>query len=219
MTRLFGVGDQEVGKALCDTPPDIDVRGDVIARNAHDKATQLEDSPRPGTPWTTQVDGAYVRVRQHATGARKRGVTPATSRKLQAIGRPRGGPTTRIIVLSDRGGRLARFSIAPGNVGEVRALAPLLEGVETGELIADSAYDSGKVRRMLAARGIVATIKPLPQRKVDLPWNRWSYERRHLVENLFADLKQFRGIATRHCKLASRYEALLCLTAWYVATR
>jgi len=39
------------------------------------------------------------------------------------------------------------------------------------------------------------------------------------VENLFAVLKQFRGLATRYCKLARMFEALVCLAGWYVATR
>jgi len=49
------------------------------------------------------------------------------------------------------------------------------------------------VRTTLADRGTVATIRPLPQRKVEPKRSRESYARRHLVENLFADLKQFRG--------------------------
>ena len=144
-------------------------------------------------------------------------MTPETWRKLQAIGRSRGGPTTRIIALSDRGGRLARFSIAPGNVGEVRSLLALLEDVPTGEIIGDAACDAAYVREHLAARGIVATITPLRQRRLEP--DRESYARRHLVENLFSDLKQFQGPATRYAKLASRYEAMLCLVARFIATR
>lgn len=46
-----------------------------------------------------------------------------------------------------------------------------------------------------------------------------TYKARHLVENAFADLKQFRGIATRYCKLASTFEESLALACWYVDTR
>ena len=46
-----------------------------------------------------------------------------------------------------------------------------------------------------------------------------AYQARHLVENTFADLKQFRGIATRYCKLAVTYLALVALTAVVVNTR
>jgi len=43
--------------------------------------------------------------------------------------------------------------------------------------------------------------------------------RRHLVENLFATLKQFWGFATRYCKLASTFRSMVCLAGWFVATR
>ena len=42
---------------------------------------------------------------------------------------------------------------------------------------------------------------------------------RHLVENLVADPKQFRGLATRYCKLASRFRAFICMAGWVLATR
>ena len=46
-----------------------------------------------------------------------------------------------------------------------------------------------------------------------------AYQARHLVENTFADLKQFRGIATRYCKLATTYLALVTLAAVVINTR
>ena len=46
-----------------------------------------------------------------------------------------------------------------------------------------------------------------------------AYQARHLVENTFADLKQFRGIATRYCKLAATYLALVSLVAVVVNIR
>ena len=49
--------------------------------------------------------------------------------------------------------------------------------------------------------------------------DRESYKRCHLVENLFADLKQFRGLATRYCKLVERYQSMVCLAGWVLATR
>ncbi len=40
-----------------------------------------------------------------------------------------------------------------------------------------------------------------------------------MVENWFADLKQFRGLTTRYCKLVERFRAFVCLAGWYLATR
>ena len=97
------------------------------------------------------------------------------------------GATTRISARADHSGRLARFSVVGGNIGEVRSLIPLLEGVPTGELITDAAYDAEYVREYLSERGIVATIRPLPQRRLEPDRDRASYARRHLAENLFSD--------------------------------
>lgn len=125
------------------------------------------------------------------------------------------------MALVDHRGRLARFTVRPGNAAEAKEVAPLLDGVPaTSELIADKAYDTNKVRAELTSRGIVATIpmRRLPNRK-PIEWDRESYRRRHLVENLFATLKQFRGLATRYCKLASTFRSMVCLAGWFVATR
>ena len=80
------------------------------------------------------------------------------------------------------------------------------------------AYDSNALRDDLSARGIVPTI-PARRNIRQVEYNRDSYRRRHLVENIFAALKQYRGLATRYCKLLETYEALVCLAGWMVATR
>ncbi len=46
-----------------------------------------------------------------------------------------------------------------------------------------------------------------------------SYKTRHRVENYFVDLKQFRGIATRHCKLGESCDAFIKLADWFLRTK
>lgn len=123
------------------------------------------------------------------------------------------------MALVDRTGRLVRFTIRPGNAAENLELPTLLDGVQADELIADKAYDSDQIRQSLAADGIIATIPPKANRKVQLAFDKEQYRIRHLVENLFADLKQFRGIATRYCKLAESYRAFINLAGWVIETR
>ena len=62
-------------------------------------------------------------------------------------------------------------------------------------------------------------IPPLKLRSNPPPCDMAAYQARHLVENTFADLKQFRGIATRYCKLAATYLALTLLVAVVINTR
>lgn len=125
------------------------------------------------------------------------------------------------MALADHRGRLARFTVRPGNASENNELAPLLVGIETGELIGDKAYDSNAIRADLASRGITATIPPLriARRAKRISYDRERYKARHLVENLFCSLKQFRGLATRYCKLASSFTSFVALAGWFIATR
>ena len=112
---------------------------------------------------TVMVDGTFAKVHQHGAGAKKSGCPPEESAERQAIGRSRGGLTTKLMAVVDKAGRLVRFTIRPGNAAEAPELTTLLDGVLTGELIADKAYDSDPIRLALASGGIVATIPPRGQ--------------------------------------------------------
>ena len=70
------------------------------------------------------------------------------------------------MALVDKSGRLVRFTLRPGNAAENKELPTLLNGVHTTELIADKAYDTDAIRSALAASGIIATIPPKANRKV-----------------------------------------------------
>ena len=141
------------------------------------------------------------------------------SAERQAIGRSRGGLTTKLMAMVDKTGRLVRFTLRPGNAAEGPELPTLLDGVLTNELIADKAFDSDLIRLSLAAHGIVATIPPRVNRRVQYWYDPVRYRTRHLVENYFADIKQFRGVATRYCKLADSYCAMVNLASWIIETR
>ena len=84
--------------------------------------------------------------------------------------------------------------------------APQTAGARPTSPSADRAYDSNAIRANLASSGIVATIPPTRARNKPIPFDEENYKRRHLAENLFADLKQFCGLATRDCKLVERYQ-------------
>lgn len=112
-----------------------------------------------------------------------------------------------------------RFTLKPGNAAESPVLPTLLDGVQAGELIADKAYDTNHIRSTLATRDIIATIPSKRSRLNPFPLDLEAYRTRHLVENFFAHLKLFRGIATRYCKLAESYAAFVQLAGWVIATR
>lgn len=141
-------------------------------------------------------------------GRRKRGA------KTQAIGRSRGGRTTKIHAVTDSQGRLFRYSLTPGNVADITAAYDLTEQLpDKGCLIGDMGYDARRLRMNLASRGIASVIPTNPSHQYKWPINLDTYKKRNLVERMFSRLKDFRRIATRYDKLARNFASAVALAA------
>ena len=95
----------------------------------------------------------------------------------------------------------------------------MMQGIVTGEVLADAHYDTDKVRDGLAAMNVKVTIKLYKTRKKVFAFDEASYKLRHKVENFFQRLKRFRGISTRYCKLADSFAAFVNLAAWVLITK
>ena len=168
------------------------------------------------------VDGTFLKVHRHATGAPKNGASSEESRVNQAIGASRGGLNTKLIAVTDSRGRLLTFLLVPGNADEGSRLATLLDQLDTeqvDELLGDKAFDNDIIRNMLRGKMIKDTIPWKKGRKNPRPYDKWAYKGRHLIENIFADLKVFRGVATRYHKLVTAFCAGLHLVYWHMRTR
>ena len=81
------------------------------------------------------------------------------------------------------------------------------------QLIADKAYDTNKLRRLLADQGTEAVIPSIARRKPLIPYDRLAYRQRNLIERMFGRLKDFRRIATRYDKLARNFLVGVILAA------
>ena len=79
-------------------------------------------------------------------------------------------------------------------------MPPLIEGVAFNALLGDKAFDVDWIRADLDARGAAAVIPPRTIRKGQFDFDRDMYRWRHLIENTFAKLKEFRAVATRYDK-------------------
>ena len=93
----------------------------------------------------------------------------------------------------------------------------LIEGLSAEHLIADKGYDSDAVVEQAARQGMQAQIPPCKNRKEPRVWDEYLYKLRHLVENAFRDLKEWRGIATRYAKRADSFLAAVhirCMMLW-----
>jgi transposase len=158
------------------------------------------------------VDGTIVTAHQKASGAK--GGT-----RNQAIGRSRGGLTTKIVALVDALGTLVRFVLLPGQHHDSVGVRPLIEGVAFGALLGDKAFDADWLRADLDDRGAAAVIPPKVNRKTIISFDRDMYRWRHLIENTFAKLKEFRAVATRYDKTDTSYTATIHLAAAIIASR
>ncbi len=95
----------------------------------------------------------------------------------------------------------------------------LIEGVYFDALLADKAFDADWVLAEIDARGATAVIPPKSSRIVQRIYDKAMYAWRHLVENYFAKIKEYRGIATRYDKTDTSYAANWNLVAAIIATR
>ena len=103
--------------------------------------------------------------------------------KAQAIGRSRGGPTTKIHALTDEHGRVAAFSLTPGNVADISAAPDLLASRPAPRrLIADKGYDAMSLRPSLAERRTEAVIPSTRSRKRPIPHDPVAYRERNRIE-------------------------------------
>ena len=116
-------------------------------------------------------------------------------------------------------GNMLRFLLLPGQAHDMKGVAPLIHEISFGALLADKAFDADWLLQDLDERGATAVIPPKANRKVQRDYDAHMYKWHHLVENYFAKIKEFRGIATRYDKTDSSYAANCYLCATVVAAR
>ncbi|GAA1036250.1 hypothetical protein GCM10009566_03760 [Streptomyces murinus] len=169
--------------------------------------------------------------------ARGRGPKRGQSWPGEAIGRSRGGLTTKIHLACDGQGRPLAFTVTAGNVNDCTQFEQVMARIRVGrrgpgrprtrpaQVAADKGYSSTKIRAYLRRRGIKAAI---PERIDQINGrirrgeslcrlDRAAYRRRNVVERCFNKLKHNKALATRYDKRARHYQAMVtiaCLRLW-----
>ena len=112
-----------------------------------------------------------------------------------------------------------RFVLLPGQRHDSVGVPPLIEDIAFDALLGDKAFDTDWLRAELDARGAAAVIPPKVNRKAKIAFDRAMYRWRHLIENAFAKLKEFRAVATRYDKTDVSFAANIHLAAAILASR
>ncbi len=154
------------------------------------------------------IDSTVVRAHQCAGGApAKRG------QSAQALGRSRGGFSTKVPGSVDALGNPLRFTLTPGQQHDITQAETLLTGYRSEYVIADKGYDAQDFVDHLAEEGMVAVIPPRSNRKAPRDYDRPLYRERHVVECFIGKIKHYRRVFSRFDKLASRYLGFLQFAA------
>jgi len=107
----------------------------------------------------------------------------------------------------------------PANRYDTVGVAPLIKGVEFEAMLADKAFDSNWIIDDMNARGAKIVISQRPQRLQPLAIDEEMYKWRHLIENYFQKLKEFKRIAMRSDKTDASYAAMINLCAAIINSR
>lgn len=127
--------------------------------------------------------------------------------------------TTKILALTDALGNLVRFVLLPGQRFDTVGVPPLIDGLTFGALLGDKAFDSNAIITDLNARGAKVVISQHPRRLKPLTIDEEMYKWRHLIENFFCKLKEFKRIAMRAEKTDRSFAAMIHLAATIIACR
>src|SRR3954468_17423487 len=177
-----------------------------------------------------------------AQGARSNDKNLSGKPAGEALGRSRGGLSTKLHLIVDGNGLPLRLVLTAGQAGDNPPLTALLDRIRgpaigpggarrrPAHLLADKGYSHPSTRRELRRRGIGHTIPERSDQKAARTaqgpaggrpptFRADRYRHRNVVERCFNRLKQWRGIATRYDKKATNYEGGILLAALILWTR
>lgn len=164
------------------------------------------------------VDGTVVRAHQCAAGARG-------GQQGEALGRSRGGFSTKIHLRAEGQGKPMAFVLSGGERHEAKFLAPLLDigainrvgrgrpRLRPDRVVGDKGYSYPTIRKYLHRRGIRITIPRRIDQGPNICFDAAIYRKRNTVERLVNRLKHFRRIATRYDKRAANFQGWLTVAA------
>ena len=159
-----------------------------------------------GNDNTAMIDSTFSKDHRTACSMKSDGMD-------RFIGKTKGGYTTKIHLLANTHEQPLDFSLTGGQVSDSREGSHLIEKNigRINTLIADKAYDTNHIRNLLSEHDIKCCIPPKSNRKIQYGYDEEMYKERHLIENMFAKLKDWLGIAFRRCRCGHIFDSFVCI--------
>ena len=111
------------------------------------------------------------------------------------------------------------IEVSEGTSADCKHALSLIEDLAPQVLIADRAYDTNEIREYAMGNGLTVVIPSKRNRKKQCDYDKELYKVRHIVENVFLQLKRWRGIATRYAKLGESFATAVkvrCISLWAI---
>jgi transposase len=156
------------------------------------------------------LDSTIIRAHQHSAGAK--GSCP----EAEALGRSRGGFSTKVHVACDGLGKPAKIILTPGQNHDVTQGPALIAGSNAAKIMADKGYDSDALIAEIESKGAEAVIPPRGNRLEERSYDKEEYKNRNVIERFINVLKQCRRVATRYEKTARNFLGFVALAATFV---
>jgi len=129
------------------------------------------------------------------------------------------GWATKIVAMTDALGNLVRFTLIPGQNYDTVGVAALIQPADFKGLIADKAFDVNWIVDEMNKQNAQIVIPQRKNRLLQRPFDKEIFKWRHLIENYFAKLKEFKRIAMRSDKTDQSFEAMIYLAAAVINSR
>jgi transposase len=164
----------------------------------------VEEIKDPDLEWLI-LDSTVIRAHQHAAGA--------VGGADQALGRSRGGFTTKLHIAVDGLGNPVQFILTGGQEADINQGEALIKGRDSKAVIADKRYDGDKFVVAIEASGAEPVIPPKKNRISKRDYDKHLYKERNLAERFINRIKQYRRVATRYEKTARNFLAFVHVAA------
>jgi transposase len=153
------------------------------------------------------IDSTIVKAHPHAAGARRK----EGRQSDEALGRSRGGFTTKVHAVVSNCGALVRYVLTGGEASDVTQADMLVHGLVGQAVVGDRAYASNALLASIEQQGMAAVIPSRANRKTARILDAERYAQRNVIERFFGRVKVFRRVAARYDKTAASYASLLAL--------